>query len=125
MEQALERARGKARIHEHAGAARLEDERVPFAAASEDPEPHPPTLHLRSYAAVSARRCASLNVTCRRAMARDATSRKRSISYVALASSVPQENGATTLGVIPEPKTFAPAPITLPVVSRVPIAVFT
>src|SRR5690606_40488062 len=54
-----------------------------------------------------------------------ATVTNRSAANVSHGAASPHANGATTFGGIALPNTLAPAPITQPVVRRVPIPVFT
>src|SRR6185312_1514959 len=56
---------------------------------------------------------------------RSATSMNLDAWKVAYGSLSPHENGATNLGCVAAPKTFAPAPSTVPVVSIVPMPVLT
>ena len=68
-----------------------------------------------------------VNSVCRRAITRCATTRNRSSANRSQAPSCgsPHANGGTSFGGIMLPNTFAPAPRMHPVVSRVPMPVFT
>ena len=70
-------------------------------------------------------RIASLSAIPRRCIIRSATTTNLSSAKSSHREDSPHAKGATTVGGIAVPKQFAPAPITLPVLSRVPIPVFT
>src|SRR6185437_8624819 len=71
------------------------------------------------------RRSESPSLTPLRCIIRSATSMNLDAWNVAYGSPSPHENGATNLGCVPAPKTLAPVPSTDPVVSIVPMPVFT
>src|SRR5689334_17263169 len=104
---------------------------LPLSTSTALPALPVPSTHTRIYPlllfacdALSWRRARSLNATDRRDITRDAMSRNFGNRNSVTCCPSSHEKGGTYLGGMPDPNTFAPAPTTVPVVSRVPIPVF-
>src|SRR6185437_11146242 len=122
-ESRRELAHRESRIDEDARVSTLHEHRVPRAPAPQHPHAHGYPLRLLACDALSWRRARSLNATERRDITRSAISRNLGKRNSSSAAPSPHENGGTYLGGICAPNTLAPAPITLPVVRRLPMPV--
>src|SRR2546423_4919874 len=121
-ESPLQNARREPGVDEYSRPRRLNEDGVPTAPTSEDPQLHQ-VLQRLLCASASCLRPLSPSSTCRRAITRSATRRNLATSYVSYGSLVPHANGGITFGGVFAPKMFAPVPMTVPVLSIVPIPV--